>query len=190
MKKDVVVRMRIGQDVEDALTRLADQPDGSARLAKAFADALGAEAGPPPAHEPNYLDDHVVTLKRAMIAKGDTKDERYVFGVVMEPDTVDTQGDTQTAAEIRKAAFQFMEAYRQGGKAGHMGIMHKELANGDFAIVESFLQKGDGAIAGHQVSDGTWLMGVRVLSDARWAAVKKGDFTGFSIGGTARRRAG
>ncbi len=149
-------------------------------LAEAFMAAVNKAAAPDEPPTPGK------TFKRAIISKADTaEEERYVLGIVMEPDEVDTQGDTQTADTIRKAAFAFMEAYRGGGDAGHMGLMHKQLVDGKVAILESYIQKSDEAMGDESVKAGSWLMGVRVMDDDLWSAVKKGDLTGFSIGGTA-----
>ena len=126
------------------------------------------------------------TWKRAILAKteGETE-ERYVLGIVMEPDETDTQGHTETVEEIRKACHNFMEAYRSGGKAGHMGLMHNKVVDGQIAILENYIQKSDETIGTELVKAGSWLMAVRVISDAIWKSVKAGDLTGFSIGGTA-----
>ena len=151
-------------------------------LAQALVTAINKAAEPTPGAQPVPGK----TFKRAIVAKADaTGEERYVLGIVMEPDEVDTQGDTQTADTVRKAAFAFMEAYRGGGDAGHMGLMHKQLVDGKVAILESYLQKADETMGDEAIKAGSWLMGVRVMDDDLWAAVKKGDLTGFSIGGTA-----
>ena len=48
-----------------------------------------------------------------------SKDEQIVYGIVYEPDTVDSQGDQANAEEIRKAAYSFME------NAQTFKVMHK-----------------------------------------------------------------
>jgi len=126
------------------------------------------------------------TFKRAILLKADgAEEERYVLGIAMEPDEVDTQGDTQSAEEIRKAAFAFMEAYRTGGKGGHLGLMHKQIVDDKLALLESYIQKSDDTIEGEKVKAGTWLIAMRVMDDELWQQVKNGDYGGLSIGGTA-----
>lgn len=108
-------------------------------------------------------------------------EERFVFGVVMEPDTVDSQGDKTSADEIRKAAHGFMQNYRNLGK------QHDEIVTGKLEILESYVapvQFGEGESL---VKAGSWCMAIRVVSDDLWESVKKGEFTGFSIGGRATR---
>lgn len=132
---------------------------------------------------------------RALVTKdaeGEGGDQRYVLGVVMEPDTEDTQGDHVSAEEILKAQRAFMEAYAEGygkktSKRGHMGRMHKSIVDGKVVLLESWIQTADAEIAGQPVKKGTWMQAVLVRDDEMWADVKKGNLTGFSIGGLATR---
>jgi len=120
--------------------------------------------------------------KTIPIIKGaNPEDERFVLGIVLEPETVDAQNDIYSAAEIRTAAHRFMEEFQD------VGLMHQMRVNGEVKIVESYLAPSDLTIAGTQVKSGTWLLGVHVLSDALWEDVKNGTLSGFSIGGSARR---
>jgi DNA adenine methylase len=120
--------------------------------------------------------------KPSRLVKGvDPSDERYVLGIVLEPEVVDAQGDIYSAEEIRSAAHCFMEDF------GGLGLMHRLKVNGQVKVLESFLAPTDFTAGGVEVRKGTWLLAVRVVSDALWEQVKAGDLTGFSIGGTARR---
>ncbi len=109
-------------------------------------------------------------------------EERFVLGVVLEPDVVDSQGDTYSADEVRKAAHRWMENYAQLGK------QHSELVTGKLKILESFVAPIDFSIGEEVVKAGTWMLAIRVADDDLWTAVKSGSFTGFSIGGTAMRK--
>jgi len=104
-----------------------------------------------------------------------------VLGIVLEPETVDAQGDVYSAEEVRKAAHLFMEEF------GGIGLMHRLRVNDQVKVLENFLAPADLELGGITVKKGTWLLGVRVLSDELWAQVKDGGLTGFSIGGSARR---
>ncbi len=120
--------------------------------------------------------------KPTRLLKGtDPADERYVLGIVLEPEVVDAQGDIYSAEEIRAAAHRFMEDF------GGLGLMHRVLVNDQVKVLECYLAPVDFELAGVPVRKGTWLLGVRVLSDELWAQVKDGGLTGFSIGGSARR---
>ncbi len=139
------------------------------------------------------LGDHVPTVgpstttegafaKSIPLLKGaDPADERFVFGVVLEPETVDAQGDVYSADEVRKAAHRFMEEYRG------LGLQHQLRVNDQVKILESFIAPVDFGVGDVAVKKGTWLLAVRVLSDALWARVAEGSLTGFSIGGSARK---
>lgn len=111
-----------------------------------------------------------------------TDEERYVLGVVLEPETKDSQGDIYSHAEVRKAAHIFMET------AGALGKQHSENVTGKLKILESYIAPVDFTVEDDEtVKKGTWLMGIRVVDDDLWTDVKKGEFTGFSIGGDAYR---
>jgi len=111
-------------------------------------------------------------------------DERYVLGVVLEPETVDAQKDIYSAEEIRRAAHRFMEEF------GGLGLQHQMRVNDRVKVLETYLAPDDLELDGTTVKKGTWLLAVRILDDAIWAAVKEGRLTGLSIGGTARRESG
>jgi DNA adenine methylase len=108
-------------------------------------------------------------------------DERFVLGVVLEPEVVDSQGDIYSAAEVRRAAHRFMEEF------GTLGLMHRMRVGNEAKVLESYLTPDNATIGETPVKKGTWMMAVRILSDALWADVQAGRLTGFSIGGSARR---
>lgn len=120
--------------------------------------------------------------KTVPIIKGiDPNDERYVLGIVLEPEVVDAQGDIYSVEEIRQAAHRFMEDF------GGLGLMHQFLVNGQVKVLESYLAPADFELGDVTVRKGTWLLAIRVLSDELWEQIKDGKLTGFSIGGSARR---
>ncbi len=116
-----------------------------------------------------------------LIKGADPNDERYVLGVVLEPEAVDAQGDIYSAEEIRKAAHLFMEEF------GGLGLQHQLRVNGQVKVLETYLAPTDFTAGEVTIRKGTWLLAVRVLSDELWELVKSGRVTGFSIGGSARR---
>lgn len=110
-----------------------------------------------------------------------TSEERYVLGVVLEPEKVDAQQDIYSAAEVREAAHRFMEQYR------NLGLMHREILGEQVKILESYLAPAEFEADGTRIKKGTWLLAVRVVDDELWKQVKAGELTGFSIGGSAIR---
>lgn len=126
--------------------------------------------------------DAAVFAKSIPLIKGtDPGDERFVLGIVLEPEVVDAQGDIYSTDEVRQAAHRFMEEF------GGLGLMHRMRVNGQVKVLESYLAPGDFAVGDATVRKGTWLLAVRILSDELWSEVKDGQLTGFSIGGSARR---
>lgn len=126
------------------------------------------------------LDDSAVPKQRVTrVFK--TGEERYVLGVVLVPETADSQGDIYSHDEVRKAAHGYME------HAGALGKQHSEIVTGRLKILESYVAPVDFQVEEESVAKGTWLLGIRVVDDDLWDGIKKGDFTGFSIGGAAWR---
>jgi hypothetical protein len=121
-------------------------------------------------------------IRKADAANEDADEERFVYGIVLEPDVVDKQQDTYTEETIRTAAHKFLEEY-----GGTIGLQHREFANGRVKLLESFVAPADIKIGDTEIKKGTWLMGCRVVDDTLWSDVKAGKFTGFSIGGSAIR---
>lgn len=108
-------------------------------------------------------------------------DLRLVTGIVLEPDVVDSQGDTYSADEIRKTAHLWMLEFQ------NIGLQHAKMVNDAASPVESWIAPVDTEIGGQAVKAGTWLLTVKVFDDSLWSAVKAGKLTGFSIGGFANR---
>lgn len=176
---------------------LSDTPEHRAALT-GLTSVFGLETRPGVIYgSPLPLDpeaDHVIpvttpVLEKAhairLLRKADAEpasDERYVFGIVLEPDVVDSQNDTYDAAEVRKAAHRFMQDYAQLGK------QHAEIVTGKLKILESYVAPVDFKVGTETVKAGTWMLAIRVVDDTLWAMVKAGSFTGFSIGGTAIRQ--
>lgn len=109
-------------------------------------------------------------------------EQRFVLGVVLEPDVVDSQNDTYSAEEVEKTAHEWMEKYLK------TGLMHQGDVSEKVRPVESYIAQVDQEIGGQPVKKGSWLLGVHILDNDLWTAVKAGDLTGFSIGGSAIRK--
>jgi hypothetical protein len=107
-------------------------------------------------------------------------DKQVVYGVVMEPDVTDSQGDRTTAETIERAAHAFMVRSRI------VGDSHK--AKAAAYPVESYIAPSDIEVAGQKVKAGSWIMGIYVADQKLWQAIKNGEYTGLSIGGRAIRR--
>ncbi|HDR4884610.1 XkdF-like putative serine protease domain-containing protein [Bacillus cereus] len=108
------------------------------------------------------------------------EEKQLVTGVVYEPDVEDSHGDKMTAEEIEKAAYTFMENYQ------HIDKQHDQIA-GKGTVVENWIAKSDMTVGEQEVQAGTWLMTVRVDDADTWEEIKKGEVTGFSMGGFGER---
>jgi len=106
-------------------------------------------------------------------------DERICMGIVYSPDEVDAQGDSASAEEIKKAAFDFMENCRV------FKIMHKGKP-AKIKILESYVAPADFTINKRKIKKGTWLLTTRINDSKVWAKVKDGTLTGFSMAGYAK----
>ena len=95
-------------------------------------------------------------------------------GIVLEPETVDAQGDIISADVIEKSAHSFLAKSRVIGK------QHKGRAKAE--VVESYIAPNDMVMGEQNVKKGTWIMSVKVHDKSLWEEVKAGEITGFSIG--------
>lgn len=119
------------------------------------------------------------------IEKSDDRPKRVSYGVVLEPDTEDLQGDVMTAEDIEAAAYDWMERSQAGG---HMHTATVEGAK----VVESYIAPCDIPMETAQgretIRKGSWVLAMRWPEDI-WESIAKGDLTGYSVGGTGVRLA-
>lgn len=108
-------------------------------------------------------------------------EERFVYGIVLQPDIEDGQGDMVNKKEIAKAAHQFLENCQK------IGVQH-EYINPQIKIWESYVAPQDLEIDNQKIVEGAWILGVHILDDKVWQSVKKDELTGFSIKGWANAR--
>lgn len=126
-----------------------------------------------------YADRVCARLSQVRIIRADEEEERFVYGIAMEPDTTDSHGHFQTKATIRVAAHGFMEDF------GNVGHQHRKYINQKVRILETGIAMSAFNVGDEVVTEGTWFFAVRVRDDEIWADVKSGKITGFSIGGVA-----
>lgn len=103
--------------------------------------------------------------------------QKLVYGVVYEPDVEDIHGDFMDAETIEKAAHGFMADYQQIDK------QHDFTTNAG-KVVESYVAPVDMTIGETIITKGTWVL-VTKATDEMWESIQKGDFTGYSLAGTA-----
>lgn len=120
-------------------------------------------------------------------------ERRYTLGLAYPANRADASvamdgfRDFVGADALESAAWSFL------GKAGRVGLHHRDGTEGHGDVVESYLYRGPDwhikAVDGSDqlIKSGDWLLGV-VWDEPTWQAIKRGDFNGFSPQGRARRR--
>lgn len=118
------------------------------------------------------------------VAKVDDE-KRLVYGVVLEPDVEDTQGDVAAAGEIEKAAHRFLYNRRP------IGLQHIALAPDGVRPVESFVAPCDFVYDENPdqlIRKGSWVLVAHINDEIVWKAARDDVFTGWSVAGTGTRR--
>ncbi|BEV40972.1 XkdF-like putative serine protease domain-containing protein [Bacillus subtilis] len=115
--------------------------------------------------------------KEVRILAKEADEQKLVYGIVYEPDTVDAHGDFMTAAEIEKAAHGFLKDAREIDK-------QHDFQGGVGEVVESYVAPADFEMNGETIKKGSWVL-VTKASEEVWEQIKKGEITGYSMAGTA-----
>lgn len=105
------------------------------------------------------------------------REERYVLGIALVPNHLDTNGSFFPPTTVRNAAYRFMKDY-QANKFMHILKLGKQ----DVSIVESYILPVDIQLSGNFIPKGTWMMGMIVHNDRLWNHIKGGTIRGLSIG--------
>ena len=109
--------------------------------------------------------------------------KRIAYAAVLVPGEIDHDGESVTKEKTEQAAHEWMELYQ------NVDLQHT--LNNVGTPVESYLLPMEmtvKAVHGQQemsLPEGTWILGTR-LDEPTWAAVEKGDLTGYSIMGMKR----
>lgn len=121
----------------------------------------------------------------APVCKVDAE-KRLVYGVVLEPNVVDSQNEWERPETIERTAHLFLAKYNEETELGHQHATFDIRAE----VVESYIAPQDLDFDGELTAEnvirkGSWVLVVHITDDELWQAVKDGDITGFSIGGVA-----
>jgi len=148
---------------------------------------------------PLEKDSSKLTVK---IFKAMADEERIVAAAVLVPNIPDLHGDIYDGPTVRKAAYSFMENYRDDNEHG-INVMHQgKKIEKAIRVLQSFVLDAEttyecdlSAASEEHLSQerksvtypaDTWIMYGKILSDELWEAAKSGDFTGWSIQGYAK----
>lgn len=173
---------RIGVAAYDMLP--ADNLIGMDALSYLYSDATSSGRGN---RNHGYPSQGAIVDKSKLIAKIMKADKmkQIVYGVVLEPDSIDSQDDYMTPDDIEETAHNYMENFRIVGSQHSKGIQA--------VPVESYIAPMDlhfdGGDNGPQVvKKGSWILGVKVKDPKEWDKVMNGDYTGYSVGGEGYRQ--
>jgi len=107
------------------------------------------------------------------------QEKRLIYSIVYPPGESDAHGDTMEAAEIEKAAHNFLAKKR----TDQVDKQHNE-DPGEGLVVESYII-GKNDVNFPDDPAGSWAVVIKVVNDDTWEEVKKGEITGVSLGGWA-----
>mgnify|MGYP001561474420 FL=1 len=72
--------------------------------------------------------------------------------------------------------------------SGIKNVLEKPITFSDkIKIRETYLAPIDFQLGNRKIKEGTWVMGMHIISDILWEEVKSGHITGFSIEGQSQR---
>jgi hypothetical protein len=106
------------------------------------------------------------------IAKSDVKNQ-IVYGVVYEPNDIDTDGETMDVKAVQQACWSFMSKK----DAFLIDIQHNLEKSGCYVVENFIAREGD-----PDFKVGSWVMGVKCPDDV-WKQVLAGELNGFSLYG-------
>lgn len=129
--------------------------------------------------------------KKLKVAKADQK-KQLIYGVVLEPNSLDSQDDFMLPDQVEKAAHTYMKKVVRG-KASVSKLQHRTQGffKGKASVVpvQSFIAPIDFSYDGKEmVKKGTWVMCLHVEDQNVWDDVMNNKYTGLSIGGTGIRQ--
>lgn len=132
--------------------------------------------------EDNKGDDDTGKVKKKIECKivKSIDDKQIIYGVVLEPDTIDAHNDIMSAEEIEKSCHFYML------NSQTIGLSHKKTFS-EARILESYIAPVSFKLGKGNVKKGSWVMAVKILDNEKWKKIKRGDFTGFSIGAMGKR---
>jgi ADP-ribose pyrophosphatase YjhB (NUDIX family)/SAM-dependent methyltransferase len=125
--------------------------------------------------------------KSVPIFKAD-KMKQIVYGVVLEPHTVDSQEDWMTPEDIEKAAHGYLQNSRVIGKS-HTSHLQAAYPVESYIAPQDF-ETTDGQYGPQKITKGSWILAVKIEDPAEWEKVMNGEYTGFSVGGFGLREPG
>jgi hypothetical protein len=123
--------------------------------------------------------------------------KRVVYGVVLDPYSVDSQGDWVPPADVEETAHGWMARSRV------IGLQHGKKANAvpveswlvPYPTEEDYRKAMEGKphriyrmkLGSDRVHSGAWILGTKILDDGLWKDIEEGRLQSYSIGGFGTR---
>jgi hypothetical protein len=104
-------------------------------------------------------------------------EKRLVYGIVIEPKSIDTDNEWVDEKDIENACHTFMKYFQE------VGVDHTTVVIKGLKIVENYIALSNININGVTVKKGSWVMVHYVEDDKIWDRVKEGNLTGYSFEG-------
>ena len=127
----------------------------------------------------------------SIVKKDDMK--HLIFGVALEPGIVDSQGDFETPETIQLAIHKFMYKMWESPERPMVGSQHVEpilsaVPVQCFQAPNDFWYKDTPKTSEYMIKAGSWVLVTHVKDDDEFAKAVSGEYLGYSIQGTGKRR--
>lgn len=127
-----------------------------------------------------------------VVAKADRM-KQLVYGVVLEPNSLDSQDDFMLPDAVEKTAHGYLKKAIKGKnrvhKLQHRGMVNVRGEKPSLCPVESFVAPVDFTYDGKEmIKKGSWVMVVHVEDPQLWQDFLDRKYNAFSVGGTGSRR--
>lgn len=107
------------------------------------------------------------------------EEKRIVYGIVYSPNELDTQNMFTDGKVIEEAAHNFLKS----GNTNKVDNQHNLIADVGF-ICESWITKEKDSVFENE-PEGSWAVGIKIISNEMWEKVKSSEIKGISLYGTA-----
>jgi len=116
-----------------------------------------------------------------------------VYGVALDVNTVDLQGDFEVPLEVEKAAHRYLLNLWAEEKPSMIGAQHDypipaAIVVESYIAPVSFYFDGTPHDADHLVEKGSWIIVSLISDDEEFDRVLSGEYSGYSVQGTGQRK--
>lgn len=105
------------------------------------------------------------------------REKQIVYGVIFEPDFVDSHNEFMGKEDIEEAAHMYMLTDRI------IGLSHKKDISNKVSLVESYIAPVDFEFNGKLIKEGTWVVALKIWDGDLWDETEN-KIVGLSAGGS------